>query len=101
MYTKSSEIIISSNLLVNYIEKFDVYNSKLLYKLADPSIEKTLYEITVNEYRPDLIAFDFYGSAEYLPYVLISSGMTLDQLKRGTIIKLIPKAQLDSIIKTI
>ena len=101
MYNKSNAIIVSSNQLVNYIYDFDVYNSMLLYKLSDPTIEKNLYEINLYEYRPDLIAKDFYGSVEYLPYVLISSGMSLDQLKKGTVIKLIPKKILDNILKNI
>ena len=102
MYTKSNNIIVSSSSnLSNYINNIDIYNSQLLYILSDPTIEKILYEISVYEYRPDLIAEDYYGSVNYLPYVLISSGMSLDQLKKGTVIKLIPKTVLDNIIKSI
>ena len=101
MFNKSNNTVVSSNLLVNYIDNVDVYNSKLLYKLSNPVIEKIPFEITVHEYRPDLIAQDFYGSIEYLPYVLISSGMSLEQLKKGVVIKLIPKTTLDRIIKSL
>lgn len=100
MYSKSSNIIVSNLHLSNYLDGFDVYNSKLLYKLSNPYIEKTLYEINMYEYRPDLIALDFYGSTSYLPYVLISSGMSLDCFKKGTVIKLIPRSVLDNIIKS-
>lgn len=101
MFNKSNNTIVSSSLLVNYIDNVDVYNSKLLYKLSNPAVEKIPFEITVHEYRPDLIAQDFYGSIEYLPYVLISSGMSLEQLKKGVVIKLIPKTTLDRIIKSL
>lgn len=101
MFNKSNNTVVSSNLLVNYIDNVDVYNSKLLYKLSNPVVEKIPFEITVHEYRPDLIAQDFYGSIEYLPYVLISSGMSLEQLKKGVVIKLIPKTTLDRIIKSL
>lgn len=101
MYTKSDRIIRNQTELSNYISNIDIYNSKLLYQLSDPNLERVSYEIVVSEYRPDLIAKEFYGSTDYTPYVLLSSGLKLEHLKKGAVISLIPKDVLDNIIKSI
>ena len=100
MFRRYTKIVENSIKPVNYIENSDIYNSSLIYELTNPNIEKVNYEITVYEYRPDLIAEQFYGSKDYLPYIFLSSGVTLEQLKKGNIIKLIPKDILDNIIKS-
>lgn len=101
MYRKESRIIGNTTELGNYIQGADVYNSKVLYDLMSSEIEKDSYEIKTFEYRPDLIALDYYGSVDYLPYVLISSGIGLEQFTKGTIIKLIPKHYIQGIINSI
>lgn len=101
MYSKSDRIIGNTTYLSNYILENDIYNSKLLYLLSDPNIDRVSYEIVVSEFRPDLVAIDFYGSADYTPYVILSSGLGLEQFRKGTLISLIPKVKLDSIINSI
>ena len=98
MYKKKDRIINSVENLSNYVEGNDVYNSTLFYFLADPTIEREPYQVTVYEYRPDLIAEDFYGSTEYMGILLVQLGLSLSDLKKGTTIFLIPKAIVDSII---
>lgn len=99
MYRKNKNIIYEKENLGNYIEGFDVYNSHLLLELSDPSIYRELYQITVYEYRPDLIAKDFYGSESYMAYILLQAGMNVENYTRGRWIKLIPKLKLDELIK--
>lgn len=99
MYRKNKIIIYEKENLGNYIDGFDVYNSHLLLKLSDPSLEKELYQITTYEYRPDLIAKDFYGSDSYMAYVLLQAGIDIDNYTRGRWIKLAPKIYIDELIK--
>lgn len=101
MYTKESRLVGSKENLSNYVEGNDVYNSTFLHVIADQSIEKVPYQITVYEYRPDQIAADFYGSTEYLGILLAQLGIGLDQLSKGTILYLIPKDTIDLIIRNI
>lgn len=99
MFSKTKKITNNINELSNYIDNIDIYNSKLFYDLQDPSIDRVDYEITVYEYRPDLIAQDFYGNSSFLPFVLLFSGLGLEQLTRGTVISLVPRKTLEDIIK--
>lgn len=99
MYRKTNKILSNTEDLSNYINEFDVYDSYLLYKLRDPSIQKDYYEITVYEYRPDLIARDFYGSVNYTGLLFLQSGLILSDFTKGTVLSLIPKNILDNIIK--
>jgi hypothetical protein len=99
MFTKESKISSLGGELVPFIDGIDLYNSKLLYLLSDPSVERSAYEITVHEYRPDLIAKDFYGSEDYLPYVILSTGLSLPQFKKGVVLSLITKSSISSILK--
>lgn len=101
MYKKESRIISNVSEFSNYLKGSDVYNSKLLYRLSDPEIDRVSYEITTYEYRPDLIAIDFYGSIDYLPYVILNSGIGLEQFTKGTVIKLIPKETILGIINSL
>lgn len=98
MYTKKDRIISSKTDLSNYIEGVDVYNSELLTKLQDPSLNRDLYEITVFQYRPDLIAKDYYGSDKYVGLVMVQNGIGLSDYKKGTVLTLIGKTDLDQII---
>lgn len=101
MYKKSKTTLVSKEDLGNYIEGFDVYNSLLLLRLSDNSIQKESYQIRTYEYRPDLIALDYYGSESYLPYVLLQGGYSIQSYKKGITLSLIPKDILDSIIESI
>lgn len=98
MFSKKSKIISDKQNLVNYIDGIDVYNSELLIKLNDPGIERESYEITVYEYRPDLIAEDFYGSTSYTGLVVLMSSRGLETYTKGSVLKLIPKVKLDNIL---
>lgn len=99
MYKRESKIITTAGIISPYIDGIDVYNSELLYLLTDPSLERVTYEITVHEFRPDLIAEEFYGSANYLPYVLLSTGLSLPQFKKGVVLSLIKKEIIISLNK--
>ena len=101
MYKRENKIIGSIENLSNYVEGVDVYNSELLHLMNDPELSKVPYEITVYEYRPDLIARDFYSSESYLGLLLIQTGLSLDQYTRGTVIYLLPKATLDALISNL
>ena len=98
MYTKQNRIISNKAELANYIEDFDVYNSKLIEKLRNPALSKNVYEITVYEYRPDLIAQDFYGSTTYTGLVILQCGIGLESYTKGTVLSLLSKSTIDSIL---
>lgn len=101
MYRKNNTIVGSKNELGNYIEGADIYNSALLSLIDDPNIPKSLYTITIYEYRPDLIAREFYGSEEYLGILVYQVGIGLENYVKGTVLKLIPKETIDLFIKNI
>lgn len=101
MYTKNNTIISDRTELANYIEGNDVYNASLLIYLNDPRIERVDYTITAFEYRPDLLAKDFYGSTSYQGLFLLQTGTALELLRKGTIVQLIPKRTLDGILGNI
>ena len=101
MYSRAK--IVSSGLedIVNYISGSDVYNSKLIELLKNPGLEREEYEITTFEYRPDLIAQEVYGSTDYEGLLMIQTGTTLINYKRGETLMLIPKDSLDSLLRSI
>ena len=99
MYRKKNKIIMAKNDPSNYIFGYDIYDSLLLSQINDTTLEKENYEITVHEYRPDLIAQDIYGSTSYLGLFLLQVKKPLTDLKRGTILSVLPKTVLDTIIK--
>lgn len=99
MYRKKNKIIMAKNDPSNYILGYDIYDSLLLSQINDTTLEKENYEITVHEYRPDLIAQDIYGSTSYLGLFLLQVKKPLADLKRGTVLSVLPKTVLDTIIK--
>lgn len=101
MYTKESRLIGRRENLSNYMEGNDVYNSLFLHLLASPDLNKVPYQITVYEYRPDLIAQDFYGSVDYLGILMAQLGIGLDSLTKGTILYLIPKDTIETLLRNI
>jgi len=101
MYRKRGTTLVSKEDLGNYIEEFDVYNSLLLLRMSDTSLPREIYQIKTYEYRPDLIAQDYYGSESYLTYILLQGGLSIEGYRKGTVLKLIPKDTLDLIIENI
>jgi hypothetical protein len=69
--------------------------------LKDPGLEREEYEIKTFEYRPDLIAQDFYGSTDYEGLLMIQTGTTLVNYKKGETLMLISKSNLDSLLRSI
>lgn len=98
MYKKSDKVTNTNVDLCNYIEGNDVYNSKLIDILSNVRIPKRVYEITVHQYRPDLIAEEIYGSTDYLGLLLLQCGVSLDSYVKGAIITVLPKEELDRIL---
>lgn len=84
--------------LSQYIEGHDVFNSKLLRVLNDPSVTRVSYMITRYEYRPDLIAKDIYGSVNYCSLLMSQCRISIDGYVRGVVLRIIPKDYLDKII---
>lgn len=101
MYTKKDAITTNKCELSNYIEGQDLYNSKFLYELTSPTLDREIYEISVYEYRPDLIAKDFYLDEKYAGIVMLQVTGGLGSLKRGNKIRLIPKLKVDQIIGSV
>ena len=101
MYSKANKVSSGIEDVVNYIFGCDVYNSKLIEQLRDPSLPREQYEIKTFEYRPDLIAQEDYGSTDYEGLLMIQTGSTLTNFKKGTTLTLIPKSNLDSLLRSI
>lgn len=101
MYKKEPRLIGKKENVSNYVEGVDVYNSTFLHLLCDPTLTKTPYQITTYEYRPDLIAKDFYGSDSYMGILLAQTGLELSSYVRGQFIYLLPKETVDLIIRSI
>jgi hypothetical protein len=101
MYSKANKVSSGIEDVVNYISGHDVYNSKLIEQLRDPSLPREQYEIKTFEYRPDLIAKDFYGSTDYEGILMVQTGSTLTNFRKGVTLTLIPKSNLDSLLRSI
>jgi hypothetical protein len=101
MYTRDNRVSSGLEDIVNYISGYDVYNSKLIERLKDPSLPREEYEIKTFEYRPDLIAKEVYGSTNYEGLLLVQTGTTLTNYTKGTTLMLIPKENLDSLLRSI
>lgn len=98
MYTIGSSIVSDKVDLSNYIQDFDVYNSKLILLLSDPSIEREDYIIKTFEYRPDLIAKEVYGSTRFLGLLLLTQSIGIESYRKGTVLSIIPKSTLVNLI---
>lgn len=101
MYTRDKKVSSGIEDIVNYVEGTDIYNSKLIELLKDPSLPKEEYEIKTFEYRPDLIAKDFYGSVGYEGLLMIQTGSTLLNFQKGVTLELIPKNNLDTLLRSL
>lgn len=100
MYKKQQKVQVSLTNLGNYIEGIDVYNSWFLQRISDINLTREKYQITVYEYRPDLIAQDFYGDSSYMGILLAQIKIGLQDLKRGVVLELLPKTTVDNIISS-
>ena len=98
MYTRPPRIYTTLTDLNFYIENHDVYNSKLLFLLSQPGLEKESYTIK-EPYRTDLIAQDYYGSMDYEDYVILQTKLPISELKEGLVIDLLTKDQIDKILR--
>ena len=101
MYTRHNKIFSDLEDIVNYIDGSDVYNSKLIELLRDPGLPRKEYEIKTFEYRPDLIAKEYYGSDSYTGLIMIQNGFGLENYTKGTVLELIYKTDLDNVIRNI
>lgn len=101
MYKKEQRITNGYENLDNYIENYDVFNSQLLLLLNDPNLQREIYRITTYEFRPDLIAREFYGSEGYMGILMIQVALGLEGYTKDTILELIPKSVIDEIIKSL
>lgn len=98
MYTRPPRIYTTLTDLNFYIENHDVYNSKLLFLLSQPGLEKESYTIK-EPYRTDLIAQDYYGSTDYEDYIILQTKLPISELKEGLVIDLLTKDQIDKILR--
>ena len=98
MFTKSSKINSSRTDFSNYIEGFDVYNSRVFDLMKEYDDQRVLYKITTKSYRPDLIAKYIYGSIDYLPFLLIACASGLSYYTKGNTISIFPKDVIDKVI---
>ena len=101
MYTRTNKVSSGIEDVVNYISGYDIYNSKLIEQLRDPSLPREQYEIKTFEYRPDLIAQEVYGSTIYEGLLMIQTGSTLTNFKKGATLMLITKSSLDSLLRSL
>lgn len=99
MYIKEQKIISSIEDVSNYIEGYDIYNSTFLSLLYNTTEPKEKYEITVYEFRPDLICKDFYGSESYYGIFLLQTKKLITEFRKGVILELLPKSVVDNIIR--
>lgn len=100
MYTRPKRIYTDLKRIENYVEGSDVYNSLLLLRLQDTTLETSEYTVKT-PYRTDIIAEEFYGDVGYEPFVILQLKVTIDQVTRGRVFRLITKSVIDSILDKI
>ena len=98
MYKSNKSVTSGIWNLINYIDGFDIYNAYIIQELQRSDLSRETYEIKNYQYRPDLIAKDYYGSENYTGLVMLQSGLTLSNFKRGLILSLITKNDLDKLL---
>ena len=101
MYTKAGTIQASKYDFSNYIEGYDVYNSKIIELAKEHEDEKVDYLITTMDYRPDLIAQELYGDTKFVAFLMISTALGLEGYKKGTTIRVLPRGVFDEIINSL
>ena len=100
MFTKFKQTVDNEVELGNFIEGFDIYNSRLLELLNDSTLPMEAYTINVGENRPDIIAKKFYGDYSYQAYVILQC-YGINDLKIGSTIYLIEKEYLNNLINQV
>ena len=101
MYKSNKSVTSGIWNLTNYIDGSDIYNAYIIQELQRPDLSREMYEIKNYKYRPDLVAKDYYGSENYTGLVLLQTGLTLSNFKRGVILSLITKDDLDRILRNL
>ena len=101
MYKSKKSIINGIENLANYIDGIDVYNASIVQELQNPGLTREPYEIKTYQYRPDLIAKEVYESEDYLGLLFLQTGLTLSNFKRGVILNLITKTDLDKVLRSL
>lgn len=101
MYSKSKVISSSKKDLSNYIEGYDLYNARLIDLLRDKDGERVNYTISQYEFRPDLIALEVYGDAEYMGFLYLAAGLPLESYTKGTVLSIYPKNVIEGIINSL
>lgn len=101
MYTKAGTIQASKYDFSNYIEGYDVYNSKIIELVKEHEDEKVDYLITTMDYRPDLIAQELYGDTKFVAFLMITTALGLEGYKKGTTIRVLPRRVFDEIINSL
>ena len=97
MFTQNKVVSSNKTELANFIKDQDIFNSLLLEEMHKPGMTRYIYNVTTN-YRPDLVAIDFYGSEDYLGILLLLASPSLSSFKKGSRLSLLPKETIDEII---
>lgn len=101
MYNKPVKYTYTREELANYIEGNDVYNSSFLSIISSNAYPKISYVITEYEYRPDLIAKELYGSTTYEGILILQTGLLLEGFKKGAVLNVLSKSNLDNILNNL
>lgn len=101
MYRRNKEYIKSNNASPElFVEDQDYSNSELLYKL-DLVTEFSLFTITKNEHRIDLISKEIYGDDKYSWILMYVNRISVDELIKGVTLKYIPLDTLKRILSSL
>lgn len=98
MFTRTPYTIGTQEDLANYLDGDDVFRSSFLYKLTSPDVSRISYTVNLYEYRPDLIAEDFYGDSGYEGILLLQVEDGLGGLGKGSVLSLVPLDEINKII---
>ena len=98
MYKKPIKHTYTKEELSNYIEGNEVYNSSFLSIISNLDLPRILYTISEYEFRPDLIANAIYGSSSYEGLLMLQTGLSLSDYKKGKVLSVLSKTTLDSIL---
>ena len=104
MFTQNKVVSSNKTELANFIKDQDIFNSLLLEEMHKPGMTRYIYNVnslilpSATNYRPDLVAIDFYGSEDYLGILLLQASPSLSSFKKGSRLSLLPKETIDEII---
>jgi hypothetical protein len=83
-----------------YIKGNDIFGSQLLVDIDALPVEG-YYTISQSEYRIDLITSRIYGDSKYSQILLYYNRLTIDDLKRGTILKYPSLDSIEEMVRNI